>query len=151
MSSILSKFIRPSAVRERIERDCSEIEHLLDSLARAARYLRKHHADTSGAVRRQCEALRDRLRRHWDLERAVLVPVLRHADPWGEERAQALIDRLDRRRDALDAMFEVDDGRLPPIGRLVDYVKRDIELERTQVLDSELLRDDVVGIDVQTG
>lgn len=160
MSGILAQFIRPSAVREGIERDCREIEHLLDVLARAALQLRKHlgkhrvgkhRADLDGTVRRQCKALRDRLRRHSDLERAVLVPILRAADPWGEQRAQALIDRLNRRREDLDALFGVDDERLPPIGQLVDYVRHDLELERKQILHSELLRDDVIGIDVQTG
>lgn len=152
MSNILARFIRPSTIRRRIERDCREIECLLDALEHAARRLRERRGDSvDGTVRWQCEVLRNRLRRHADLQRAVLVPALRAVDAWGEQRARGLLDWLNRRHSDLEVLFTAEDGMLPPISRLVDYVRHDIERERTQVLHSELLRDDVVEIDVQTG
>jgi hypothetical protein len=151
VSGIFANCLKPSAICSRIERDCREIECLLDALEHAQRSLRERPDHASSAVRRQCELLRDRLLRHSNLQRAILVPALRAADPWGEQRARTLIDWLTRRQADLDALFGVGDGDIPPIRRLVDYVRHDIRRERAHLLESDLLRDDVVGIDVQTG
>lgn len=146
--------MKPSTVRERILRERDDIQCLLDALERNARR-QNGHADTGAdAIRRQCEALRDRILRYAALERAILVPALREADAWGEVRARRLANHLRERRANLDELVKLDGVESRPlaqgVARLVAYVRRAMHGEE-HLLDPDLLRDDVMGIDVHTG
>jgi iron-sulfur cluster repair protein YtfE (RIC family) len=142
----------PSEIRQRILDD-----HAL---------LRRMFADLQGLlgapagapppdeVRELGAALRQRFLAHLELEERLLVPALREADAWGEQRAgkvarehalqRAQLDRLlDHLRDATRAPAEL----ARELGALVNELEVDMEHEERTALSPSLLRDDVVAVD----
>lgn len=87
-----------------------------------------------------------------------LAPALREADAWGEERAAKLDrDHREQRQVLSHCLAAVADESRPAsvVARtlidLVGMLREDIEDEERVLLDERVLRDDVVGIDVETG
>lgn len=150
--------MRPSEVRQTILED-----H--EALRRSFRKLRDLlHAEGGDGPERDAHvrelgaALRQRFLRHLDLEDRFLVPALRGIDAWGPERAERVSREHAEQRERLERLLA--DLRDParPVEALVaelDELVRDLlidmEHEERAVLSEDLLRDDVISIDVETG
>ena len=146
--------MRPSEVRQRILDDHAALRRLLADIQETLGGSAPH----APAIRALGESLRQRLLEHLELEERTLVPALRTLDAWGEERA-ARLDREHRhQRERLDDIM----GRLrreeragaelaADLEQLVREILLDMQHEEKTVLDENLLRDDVVTTDVESG
>lgn len=149
---------RPSSVRQRILDDHEALRVLLAEVEELVRRTRSGDADASQALLERGRALRARFLDHLALEDAHLVPALRAADAWGEERArrvevehaeqrermQALLDHMESPQRSVDQLAE-------ELAALVADLRADMEGEERAVLSEDLLRDDVVSINLEAG
>ena len=150
--------MNPGEVRQAILVQHEDLRGLLRSLDELAS--RAAEADDScvPALREIGVLAHDKLVTHLDFEDLYLVPAIRDVDGWGEERANLLAREHVEQRD----LFEYILGRLRDtdqasilLGRellaFVEVLLADMEHEEQTVLNADLLRDDVVGVDVETG
>ena len=101
-------------------------------------------------------ALHDDLAQQIELEGRLLVPALRESDAWGKTRAEGLLSRHKKRSVELIALRDTcsrgkgqsfaDELRRFIVGRWADMARVD-----RHILSSGILRDDVLGIDVDGG
>jgi len=147
--------MKPSAVRARILHEHEEIRSLVEGLERAIVKLRAGEADAVAAARSAGDALRERLFDHIDLEDAILAPALREADAWGPVREEQLLKHHREQREQLRDLERLEalhpDELREKLQWLVDDLRDDMKHEENALLDPDLLRDDVVGIDVSDG
>ena len=148
----------PSEVRKYILRDHDVLREELSSLERLAREILAGRAPEVDRLRDEGCSFHDTLARHMEWEDAHLKPILRDIDAWGEERARRLTEEHREQRELLsrslenlrdparDASFVARD-----VLALAEWLRRDMEGEEAQTLDPQVLRDDVVGIDVESG
>ena len=148
----------PGEVRARILADHVAIRGMLLGLEGLADRVRDGDRSLVGALRLEGEALLARLKDHMFWEDLHLAPALRKADAWGEERAALLdSDHQEQRQVLAHCLSAVNDESRPAVvvaRTLIDLVamlRKDIEDEERLLLDARVLRDDVVGIDVETG
>jgi len=150
--------VRPSEVRSRILHDHETLRKMLSELDGLARDTLAGELNLLGPLRERAEALLSQLSEHMRWEDRYLSEALREADAWGQERADALdAEHREQRqllRDALDRL-EDESRPAPMIAReladLVERLRRDMVEEERDMLDERVLRDDVVGIDVEAG
>lgn len=149
---------RPSAVRQRILDDHELLRGLLAEVEELVRRTRAGDAEAAEALPGRGRALRARFLDHLALEDAHLVPALRAADAWGEERArrvevehaeqrermQSLLEHMESPERSLDQLAE-------ELAALVADLRADMEGEERAVLSEDLLRDDVVSINLEAG
>ncbi|MEN8182230.1 MAG: hemerythrin domain-containing protein [Myxococcota bacterium] len=150
--------MEPSHVRERVLSDHVALRQLLDVLEGEAKRVRAGERGRAGPLRREAEAFITTLFEHMRWEDRYLAPALQDADAWGEERAAHLAQDHREQRDLLeDAIAKLRDAARPPtlvatnLLDLVSLLRRDMEEEEELLLDERVLRDDVVGIEVETG
>ena len=150
--------MRPSEVRERVLADHASLRVALAELKTLAGSVKGGASSDALRLREAGEQLLDALARHMEWEDVHLARALRDADAWGEERErrlveehreqrQALSDVLQHLRDTSRSASQIADDALD----FVDWLRRDMEGEEDERLQAELLRDDVVGIDVEAG
>ena len=91
-------------------------------------------------------------------EDLYLAPALEDADAWGPERKALLArDHLEQRAELATLVVRLEDPgeRAGPLAESVlDWIQRlhrDMEEEEAGFLSESILRDDVVGIDVEGG
>jgi hypothetical protein len=148
----------PSQVRETIlEQHVNLREQLVKLRALAAGSIRD---DPKGAAPLREEGLRllAELASHLDFEDLHLLPALRETDAWGDDRAtQLALEHAEQRelfRYILARLHETDRPSLlmaRELETLVDALLVDMAEEEKVMLRKDVLRDDVVGIDVETG
>lgn len=150
--------MQPSEVRRRILDDHRELRTLLLSLETLGRDVLAGARDHVGALRLEGEALHERLLEHMRWEDLYLAPALEDADSWGRERAAALeSDHREQRELLQHTLSGLRDPSRPTVAlarTMVDLVKLlrdDMREEEQTLLDPRVLRDDVVGIDVEAG
>ena len=150
--------MRPSEVRRHVLHDHEILRGMLEELDALIRDTLAGDQNLVGPLRDRGEALLARLSEHMRWEDVHLSEALREADAWGRERAAALEEehREQRRllREALERLR--DESRPAPmiargLADLVERLRRDMIEEERDTLDERVLRDDVVGIDVETG
>lgn len=148
--------MRPSEVRGRILHDHEWLRGRLDRVERLAR--QPPGPDGRADLRQAAQELLDRLEEHMRWEDRYLVPALREADAWGEERAARLEREHREQREMLHwIVAELREATKPAsviaehVRDLVADLRTDMEEEEAFFLDPDVLRDDVVGIDVNTG
>lgn len=101
--------------------------------------------------------LRREFNAHLDLEDRLLVPALRDGDAWGEIRAQQVAAKHGELRQELQALPLHESCPLDPCAlaarliAVIEALRADMAREEHGVLTPELLRDDVLGIDVEDG
>jgi len=145
--------VKPSSVCSRIIRTHRTIGSRLDELSRVVALLstggRATHDKAVALTHTLADALSDQLA----LEGRLLEPALRQSDAWGALRADALIDRHVVRQGELRALRESCGAEASP--DLVRTLRRFILARRTDMNRAEryvlILRDDIVGIDVDGG
>jgi len=147
----------PGEVRARILADHVAIRGMLLSLEHVAQRVRGGEQSLLGALRLEGEALLRCLQDHMLWEDLHLAPALRQADAWGEERAARLdSDHREQRQVLAHCLSAVcDESRPAPVVArtlidLVGLLRKDIQDEECLLLDERILRDDVIGIDVET-
>jgi iron-sulfur cluster repair protein YtfE (RIC family) len=148
----------PGEIRQRILADHVALRGMLLGLEDVARRVEQGERSLIRALRVEGEALMRRLQEHMVWEDLHLAPALRRADSWGEERAACLdSDHREQRQVLAHCLSTVSDASrpVPVVARtlidLVGMLREDIEEEERLLLDPRVLRDDVVGIDVETG
>ena len=150
--------MQPSEVRQAILTQHEELRGLLRSLEELARRAAESDDSCVPALREVGVYAHGKLVEHLDFEDRYLVPAIRAADGWGEERGNLLAREhveqrelfqyvLDRLRDTNRASVLL--GR--ELLAFVEVLLADMEHEEQTVLNAEILRDDVVGIDVESG
>jgi len=147
----------PGQVRVRILEEHVELRGLLARLQRAALAVTETPS-LSGALRTELEQFMSRFSDHLALEDEILVPTLRNIDAWGEERARRVELEHAEQRATIRALL---DGLRDPnvaaaqlaqdVLALAAELHTDMAHEEEAVLHEDLLRDDVVAIDLQTG
>lgn len=150
--------MQPSEVRQRALSDhaalraaLEEVEALSSKVLNGARDLRLQLRDRS-------EALFDLLWSHLTWEDAHLAPALRDADAWGDAREARMQQVHGEQKQVLGYVLERLRDAERPISllaqNLIDFAAmlRDqmAEEERT-LLDPNVLRDDVICVNVETG
>ena len=145
--------IRPSDVRFRVVQEYEVLRRSIDELEQStASLLSESGAAAVADVLARSAELFCKLSDYIDLERTFVLPSVRNADVWGTIRAQALERDHAGHRNVLDAIGQ---ERLPDpadlahdVRALTHALRATLEREKREVLSSELLRDDIVGIDV---
>ena len=150
--------MKPSEVRRHVLSDHVTIRGMLLSVESVAKKVIDEEHHLVGALRLEGEGLLAFLREHMRWEDRYLAPALREADSWGSARAEQLeSDHREQRQLLQHSLETIEEQSRPPalIARnmldLVRLLREDIEHEESALLDERVLRDDVVGIDVDTG
>ena len=150
--------MEPSEVRRRVLKDHDMLRGRIESLERLAERAVSGARVTSDALRTSATELLAALRTHMAWEDRYLAPALRDADAWGPERvAQFARDHRQQRADIEHLLESLADREEPGAflaSRLLDWIHElhaDMLDEEQAFLDPRVLRDDVVGIDVETG
>ena len=146
-----------AAIRDRILEEHRLLRHRLDFLELAVEGLGED-PKRRGAVNRAARDLLRLLIAHTRLEDAILAPLLRTADAWGEVRARSLLDSHVEQREQLTGLIhsygangENAEDALPRTLAWIADVRADMDREERDVLNRELLRDDSVAIDGESG
>lgn len=150
--------MRPSEVRHRILNDHEFIKKMVWGVRDFAHRIQAGEAYLSGELRERGQDLYEHLCRHIDLEDVILVDALRDADAWGKECAEELKNEHREQREVLSHLLErLLDPFQPQILMVRDllnftaWICADMKREEETILREDLLRDDVVGINVSSG
>jgi len=150
--------MQASEVRRRILTDHQRLRRDLERLERLANQIRQGLPIPLAMLREDIERLFVWLRAHMEWEESYLLPALREADAWGAERGERLIRDHREQRELLDFLVaRLRDATRPAeivvgdVCHLVELLREDIREEEQELLDERVLRDDVVGIAVETG
>lgn len=148
----------PSQVRDRILMDHAVIRDRLSALSSLIEEARSGDSHAGQQLGRRGRSFLEFFIAHIELENRLLVPALRQVDAWGDVRA----DRV--RKEHAEQMTEVQllleefgdpfTGSQEIATRLEDFIavlEVDMAAEEKATLNPDLLRDDVVGIDVEAG
>ena len=149
--------IFPSEIRHRVLEDHARLRLLLERVDSLAHRVLGGDLGSGGELRLAGQRLTEKLSRHLDLEDSILVPALRQIDAWGTERARRVTVEHAAQREQIrgldrDLAAQGDLGALASeLCEFVIELHADMLAEEEAVLNANLLRDDVVGIDVETG
>jgi len=150
--------MRAEEIRTRIIDDHVAIRGMLLSIEDLANGVLGGLRRLAGPMRLEGESLLDHLATHMHWEDVHLAPALRKADAWGDERAAQLdLDHAEQRELLTHALARVEDPSRPAalVARnlldLIELLREDMVEEERTLLDERVLRDDVVGIAVETG
>jgi iron-sulfur cluster repair protein YtfE (RIC family) len=143
---------RPSDVRALILREHAAIAVSLADLAAAVNP--PAQVSTTHTMH-LCRKLYKQLSGHLDLEDEVLVPVLRDSDAWGDVRADTLLRHHQAQRQELKFLAGTDAPEAPELAdrltQLIDELRKDMAHEERHLLSADLLRDDVLAINLEDG
>ena len=150
--------MQPSEVRDRVLHDHAGLRRRVDEIERLAKDVIENERRHIGGLRARAEELLSTLAEHMRWEDRYLAPALEDTDAWGPERVERFhADHREQREFLADVMERLQDQRQPPVALaaslldLVGHLRRDMEDEEGTFLDPDVLRDDVVGIDVEAG
>jgi hypothetical protein len=150
--------MRPSEVRQRILDDHQLIKIMVSEIRDLALRIQTGEEFLAGRLRERGRNLFEQFCHHIDLEDVILIGALRDADAWGEERADELRNEHREQREVLGYLLErLIDPTQPQILMLHDllnftaWLGEDMKHEEETFLREDLLRDDVVGIHVNSG
>ena len=150
--------MRPSEVRRSVLSDHQKLREQLTKLEQLSRAALVGTQLPRAALRGEAKVLLASLASHLNWEDRYLAPVLREADAWGALRCVKMAEDHHEQRNLLEYVLRQlhDESRPGSIvaGNLLDLIallREDMNEEESALLDENLLRDDVVGIDVTTG
>jgi iron-sulfur cluster repair protein YtfE (RIC family) len=149
---------RPSSVRTCMLEQHRALAEKLDHVQQAAAALAAAgHASVERAIALGHELCRE-IAEHIEIEDRLLVPALRDVDAWGEIRAQQLSQKHGQTQQELQAL-QLDEHHCPlepcalaaRLIAVIEALRADMMREQQGLLTPEVLRDDVLGIDVEDG
>jgi iron-sulfur cluster repair protein YtfE (RIC family) len=149
--------IRPSEVRSRILRDHETLSERLAALQRAADEAADTNGEACARTREFACLLVEELADHLEVEEQLLVPLLRDMDAWGPLRADELRHHHEQQWRGLKRLRERVTSPLQArelaahIALMVQVLRHELQQEARHLLTPEILRDDVLGIDVEDG
>lgn len=150
--------MRPSEIRERVLQDHRELRAQVARVEGLSRAALAGTAKSMEDLRAEVRGLIRTLDAHMRWEDEELLPALARADEWGPERVRRMQSDHSEQRELLRYATDVlDDATRAPelIARttldLARLLQDDMEDEEEVMLDPDVLRDDIVGIDVETG
>jgi len=150
--------MQPSEVRARVLRDHQSLRQRVDELEALAEEVIGGGQSPVGRLRQSATELLHALTTHMSWEDRYLVPALRDADAWGPERVARFEAEHAQQRVELQSLLEgLGDQSQPPAflaSRVLEWLNElhaDMQEEEEAFLDKKVLRDDVIGIDVETG
>jgi iron-sulfur cluster repair protein YtfE (RIC family) len=151
--------MRPSEVRSRILRDHEVLGERLAALQRLADEAAEgSNGEACARTREFACGVVEELADHLEVEEQLLVPVLRDMDAWGPLRADELRHHHEQQWRGLKRLRErVSAPALQPpelaahIALMVQLLRHELQQEAHELLTPELLRDDILGIDVEDG
>ncbi len=144
----------PSQVRSIILGDHVWLRELLADIDELARRVAEGDHELLGRLRERVPRMSERFLRHLDLEEERLVPALRDADAWGDERAALLLREHAGQRERFGELLRsLREARSPArtlaleVRLLVRDLLFDMEHEEYALLSPSVLRDDPVVVD----
>ena len=150
--------MRPEEVRSHVLAEHARIRERLQEVESLGRGVLAGEAAMLERLRAAARALLLALSNHMGFEELHLARALRAADAWGSERAERLEREHREQRELLaHALDGLEDKSRPPqllahsLLDLVQLLRDDMSGEEQALLDPRVLRDDVVGIDTETG
>jgi iron-sulfur cluster repair protein YtfE (RIC family) len=149
--------MRPSQVRSRILRDHAVLSEKLATLQRFADEASQQDAEACARARAFACGVVEELADHLEVEEQLLIPLLRDMDAWGPLRANELYQHHEQQWIGLKRLQERATSSVQPpelathIAPTIRRLRQDMEQEELDLLTPDLLRDDVLGIDVEDG
>jgi iron-sulfur cluster repair protein YtfE (RIC family) len=141
----------PSQVRQLILEDHVWLRAVLATVDDLAHRVADGDRELLGRLRERVADMSQRLMGHLDLEEEVLVPALRDADAWGDERADLLLREHAGQRERFGELLRsLREARAPlravalETRLLVRDVLFDMDHEEHALLSPRVLRDDPV-------
>jgi CBS domain-containing protein len=148
--------LRPSDVRARILSEHEVLRSIYARTEELARRVLYEDMEAHAPLREHCRELYQTLLRHIELENTILAPALCETDAFGPVRAEELLREHARQSavllsamDSSDAHSEVELAR--SVSNLIAELVIDMAHEERALLHPDLLRDDPVSVDAQTG
>ena len=109
-------------------------------------------------LRDRARELHDEFRAHLAFEERYMLPLVREADAWGAERVDRVLKEHAEQRELLEFLWQRFDDPQTHVQVLVSHIRdfaeilrEDMDHEEGEVLNRDLLRDDVVSIDLEAG
>ena len=147
-----------SEVRSSVLKDHAELRKHLDRIDDAVSTLQERGGQDTLPLLEMTETLFSSLTVHMAWEETHLARVLREADAWGPEReARLLREHAEQREMFVGVIARLRALRGDPtaladeLRGLVHLIREDMSEEEFCLLDPNVLRDDVVGIEVEAG
>lgn len=144
---------RPSLVRFRALEQYQQLRKTIDELeAVAAKLLSEGEAVLDEALECTSKLLVE-ISDYVDLEQLFVLPTVRNADIWGDLRADRLVRDHQSQRAGLFALQREQRGAVTPdllaadLHAFAEEMRKSLEREEHEVLSSELMRDDVIGLE----
>lgn len=141
----------PGQIRRMILDDHRWLRELLADVDATAQRVEAGDHELTGRLRERALAMRERLLAHLDLEEAHLVPALRRAGAWGEERAGRILREHAEQRERFAVLLEAlrrPCGNSPDLARgvhdLVGDLLAEMHDEEAAMLDERVVHDDPV-------
>jgi len=148
----------PGELREQILAEHAKLRRMLADLEECSKSALGRGPAGREELRTMGEQLLFDLEQHMQHEDRHLIPALRTIDSWGAERAARVeADHRGQReqmRAYLDALRQQNASEADLAALLLDistWLARDMAEEEETTLHPDVLRDDVVGIEVDTG
>jgi len=151
----------PSQVRSVIMAEHAHLRGLLDLTEEAAQRVLSGGGfgdDALQAIRDRAHHLRTALFAHLELENRVLVPAIREVPGFGPDRAdRVLLEHAEQKKAVDGTLMMLDDQSHPAaalaaeVERLVQALRKDMDLEEEALLNEFLLRDEMIPTDAEVG
>lgn len=150
--------MQPSQVREKILLDHAVIRTSIENLNALIAQVRSGDEGAGEHLTRDGCTFLEFLVTHIERENRVLVPAIREIDAWGEVRAEQLLKEHTEQTAEARSLIEAlaDAFTRPPLAAdqlesFLAELEADMAMEERVVLSEDLLRDDIIGIDVEAG
>ena len=150
--------MKPSEIRDRVLHDHGSLRQRVEEVEHLAEQVIGSGQSPVGRLRQAATELLNALITHMAWEDRYLVPALRDADAWGPERVARFEAEHEQQRHHLQSLLSGLENQRQPAAflasRVLEWLNElhaDMQEEEEAFLDKRVLRDDVIGIDVETG
>lgn len=147
-----------AAVRDRILADHDVLRRMIAAVDQVAGLIEDGEGELADSLRVLLVALFRKLKAHMHYEDEELAPILRDVDAFGDVRAEAFArEHEDQREQMAELLQAATDNNAAPrrtaarAREITARVLSDMDHEEQTFLDPDILRDDVVVADTQTG
>jgi len=148
--------MKPSEVRARVLDEHVQIRAMLVEVESNAGRALSGDAHAREQLRPMALELYSRLHAHMCMEDSLLYPAICDADAWGHVRGARMREEHTRQRAQLSQLANVEwratfAELVEAVQKFVKDVREDMCNEENELLNPELLRDDVISIDQNSG